>query len=219
MTRTRRAALPPLLCLLLPLGLTACGGEDSPVDGVEVERTVEGGDAGTDEVGTDLVSFELPDGWTVLDEEAMTERAGSDANPLLEDMSDRLGLTPEQLAAQMDAVELYAAAPGGAVQGFLTNVNVIEQPTPPGGLPDAEAIRPELMLFADEVGDIEPIETDSGLEGLRADYRVSSGELDILGEQLYAEIDDQLVIISISAARAEDAAEIADLVERTLAAS
>ncbi|MCP6391219.1 hypothetical protein NL487_30300, partial [Klebsiella pneumoniae] len=74
MTRSRRAALLPLLCLLLPLGLTACGGDDdSPVDGVEVESTVEGGE----EVGTDLVTFELPDGWAVLDQEAMTERAGS----------------------------------------------------------------------------------------------------------------------------------------------
>lgn len=214
MTRSRRAALLPLLCLLLPLGLTACGGDDdSTVDGVEVESTVEGGE----EVGTDLVTFELPDGWAVLDQEAMTERAGSDANPMLEEMSERLGVTPEQLAVQMDAVELYAAAPGGAVDGFLTNVNVIEQPLPSGGLPEPEGIRPDLMAFADEVGDITEIEGD--LEGLRAEYTVSSGGLEVRGEQLYVEVGDQLVIISVSAARAEDAAEVADLVEQSLGAA
>jgi len=216
MTRSRRAALLPLLCLLLPFGLTACGGEDDgPVDGVEVESTVEGGE----EVGTDLVTFELPDGWAVLDQEAMTERAGSDANPMLEEMSERLGLTPEQLASQMDAVELYAAAPGGAVDGFLTNVNLIEQPMPPGGLPDAEGLRPELMAFADEVGDIGAFESEGGLAGLRAEYTVASDGLEVRGQQLYVEVEDQLVIISVSAARAEDAAEVADLVEQSLGAA
>lgn len=84
------------------------------------------------------------------------------------------------------------------------------------GLPEPEAIRPDLMAFADEVGDIEAIQTGGDLEGLRAEYLVVSGDLEISGEQIYAEIADQLVIISISAARAEDAAEIADLVEQTL---
>lgn len=216
MTRSRRAALLPLLGLLLPLGLTACGGDDdSPVDGVEVESTVEGGE----QVGTDLVTFELPEGWAVLDQEAMSERAGSDDNPMLEEMSERLGLTTEQLASQMDAVELYAAAPGGAVDGFLTNVNLIEQPMPPGGLPDPEGLRPELMAFADEVGDIEAFESEGGLAGLRAEYAVASGGLEVRGEQLYVEVEDQLVIISVSAARSEDAAEVADLVEESLGAA
>lgn len=220
MTRSRRAALLPLslppLLLVLGLALTACGGDDeSPVDGVEVESTVEGGE----EVGTDLVTFELPDGWAVLDQETASERAGSDDNPLLEEMADRSGLTPEQLAAQMQAVELYAAAPGGAVDGFLTNVNVVQQPMPPGGLPEPEGLRPELMTFADEVGDIEAIETGGALEGLRAEYLVTSGDLEINGEQLLVEVDDQLVIVSVSAARAEDAAEIADLVEQSLGAA
>ena len=215
MTRSRRTTLLPLLCLLLALGLTACGGDETPVDGVEVESTVEGGE----EVGTDLVTFELPDGWAVLDQETASQKAGSDANPLLGEMADRSGLTPEQLAAQMEAIELYAAAPGGAVDGFLTNVNVVEQPMPPGGLPEPEGLRPELMSFADEVGDIEVIETGRDLEGLRAEYLVASGDLEINGEQILVEVDDQLVIVSISAARAEDAAEIADLVEQTLGAA
>ena len=215
MTRSRRAALalPTVLAALLLAGCS--GDDDSPVDDVEVESTPDAGES----VGTDLVSFELPEGWAVLDSDQAREKAGSDANPMLEELSDRMGMTEDQLAAQMEAIELFAAAPGGAVDGFLTNVNVIEQPMPPGGLPDPEAIRPDLMTFADEVGDIEAVETGGGLDALRAEYVVASGDLEIQGEQLYVEVEDELVIISISAARAEDTAEIADLVEQSLSAA
>lgn len=211
MTLTRRALPLPLL-LVTALLLAGCGGGDEEVEGLAVESSVGSGET----VGTDVVDFELPEGWAVLDTDAARDRAGSEGNPLIDDLSGRMGVTEDQLAEQMKALELFAAAPGGAVDGFLTNVNVVEQPLPPGGLPGPEAMRPELMVFADEVGEIEPLDPGSGLDGLRATYLVESGGRTINGVQLYAEIDDTLVIITVSATEATTAAEVADLVESTL---
>lgn len=212
MTRSRRAALvlPTALAAFL---LAGCGGgdDDSPVDDVEVESTPDTGEA----VGTDLVSFELPEGWAVLDSDQAREKAGSDANPMLEELADRMGMSQDQLAAQMEAIELFAAAPGGAVDGFLTNVNVIEQPSPPGGVPEGDGMRMELMTFADEVGEIEPLDAD-GIDGVRAEYSFATGDLSLNGVQLYIEAGDEIAIITVSATEADDAEDVADAIEETL---
>ena len=211
MTRSRRAAL-ALPTVLAALVLAGCSGDDdSPVDDVEVESTPDAGEA----VGTDLVSFELPEGWAVLDSEQAREKAGSDANPMLEELSDRMGMTEDQLAAQLEAIELFAAAPGGAVDGFLTNVNVIEQPSPPGGVPEGDGMRMELMTFADEVGDIEPLDVD-GVDGVRAEYSFATNGLSLNGVQLYIEAGDEIAIITVSATEAEDADDVADAIEDSL---
>lgn len=212
MTRSRRAAL-SLLSVLVPASVLLGACSDDPLDDVAVEDTVESGET----VETDLVSFALPEGWTVLDAETMRDRAGSEANPLLDDLAERSGIGVDRFVAQMESMELFAAAPGGAVAGLLTNVNVIEQPLPPGGVPEPEAMRPELMVFADEVGDIDELE--GAVEGVRAEYLVESGRVSINGEQFYAELDDSLVVVTVSATEAGDAAEVADLIEETLAAA
>lgn len=215
MTRSRRfLALLPLL--LLPL--SACGGDDGGSGddrqelGVDVESTPEAGES----VGTDLVSFELPEDWAVLDQDQVGEKVGDEDNPVVEDLADRMGLDPAALAQQMQAVELFAAAPGGAVDGFVTNVNVVEQASPPGGVPEGDGLRPQLETFADEVGDIEPLEAGD-LEGVRATYVLETGGQRVNGVQLYVEVDDQVSIITVSARDADDAEDVADTIEDSLA--
>lgn len=216
MTRSRRfLALLPLL--LLPL--TACGGDGDGTDGggdreelgIDVESTPEAGEA----VGTDLVSFELPEDWAVLDQEQVGDQVGDEDNPVVGDLAERMGMDPAALAQQMQAVELFAAAPGDAVDGFVTNVNVVEQASPPGGVPEGDGMRPQLETFADEVGEIDPLDAGD-LEGVRATYVLETGGQRVNGVQLYVEVDDEVSIITVSASDADDAAEVADTIEDSL---
>ena len=213
MTRSRRfLALLPLL--LLPL--SACGGDEGGDDREELGVDVESTPAAGESVGTDLVSFELPEDWAVLDQDQVGDKVGDEDNPVVEDLADRMGLDPAALAQQMQSVELFAAAPGGAVDGFVTNVNVVEQASPPGGVPEGDALRPQLETFADEVGDIEPLEAGD-LEGVRATYVLETGGQRVNGVQLYVEVDDQVSIITVSARDADDAEDVADTIEDSLA--
>lgn len=217
MTRSRRAALalPTVLAALL---LAGCGGGDDGGDGgdredlgFEVESTPDAGES----VGTDLVSFELPEGWAVLDQDEVGEEVGTEDNPVVTDLAERMGIPPTDLAQQMQGIELFAAAPGGAVDGFVTNVNVIEQPLPPGGVPEGDDLRPQLEAFADEVGTLDPIDTDDA-EGVRATYSLTTGGASVNGVQFYIEAGDELSIITVTATRAEDAADVADAIEDSL---
>ena len=80
---------------------------------------------------------------------------------------------------------------------------------------EGDGLRPQLETFADEVGDIEPLEAGD-LEGVRATYVLETGGQQVNGVQFYVEVDDEVSIITVSARDADDAQDVADTIEDSL---
>ncbi len=213
--RTVSAAL-ALLVVLTTGGLTGCG-NDEPGAGSSADSssaadspTTESGD-GTQEVSTDQVRLRLPEGWKTLDgAEALKE--GGEKNPVMTTLAERLGVPREQLVKTMESIDLFAVADGGARGGILTNVNVLHHS---GSLPNEAQFALQVAHFADSSGDVTTVDSAVG-DVLRTDYALDINGLQAQFEVLLTQVGDDLVTITITAADADDAAEVADLVVDSL---
>lgn len=150
------------------------------------------------------VSFDLPSDWDDLDQEKLQEALTD--NEVMDEMTDRMGMTAEQLQQMMSSnLVLYAAAPH-AVDGFLDNLNVMVFDE---ALPNAGTF--ELQYRSLGATDItsEDVTTDAG-DGSRTTYLLEMGEVTVHGEVIAVDVDGKAVVITLSG---HDSGEIADLAD------
>ena len=157
------------------------------------------------------ISFDLPADWDNLDQDTLQE-AMSD-NEVMDEMTDRMGMTSEQLQQMMSSnLVLYAAAPHAA-DGFLDNANVMVFDE---ALPNAGTFELQYRsLGASEITS-EDATTEVG-DGYRTTYVLTMGETTVHGEVIALEVDGKSVVITISGHDAGDTADLADDVADSLA--
>lgn len=151
MTRTHGTRTFAALAAASALALTACGGGEDSSDGDSSSSSTtsssEGGESPEessspseesseeDQASGDAVtarksglSFELPDGWEVIDPSELSKNSAN-APQSLKDMAKSSGTTVDQLLDNLaQTVDLMAM--GETKQGFAENVNVIPNPQP-----------------------------------------------------------------------------------------
>lgn len=134
-----------LLSAALLTTTAACGG-DTP-------RAA--GDSPTPESGplvvtTDEVRFTVPSDWRTLDPDV--------GDSALASAAEDVGVTPQMLEKQLEAVDVMVAAPSPD-KGFLDNVNVSRTPLPLASLAQVE--NQYAMLGVDQL-DVREVETPVG---------------------------------------------------------
>lgn len=192
-------------CLAVVSLTGACSGDGGSSD------SAKGPTSHSFTVAEGKVSFDLPSDWDDLDQDKLQE-AMSD-NKVMDEMTDRMGMTSDQLKQMMStSLVLYAAAPH-AVDGFLDNLNVMVFDE---ALPKAGTF--ELQYRGLGASDIssEDVTTDVG-DGYRTTYLLEMGGAEIHGEVLALEVDGQAVVITMSGHDAGEIADLADDVSASLA--
>lgn len=244
MLRRRHAAVPLALSLFLLVGCSDDGSDEpdndtttsaspSPTD--EPDDSDTDGDDGDDAEDSDDtddsddsaagvpddmqaveaagIRFGLPQGWTVLD--AAEVAKGSGNQQAVKDMADRLGVTPQQLEQMFSSLDLYAVTDQGAQGGFLDNVNVVAADGP---LPNDDQIRQQYLAVGADVESLERSDDDTP-ETVRVAGTMEMQDRSHALEALAVGLDDQYLVITVSAGQAETAGELMDDIEDTLSTS
>lgn len=207
--------------LLLALALTAaCSGDappeeltgdtpqtsdeadDADVDGAEgdeadaaevVDDAAEPQAAEADRDGLVLegggLRLAVPEDWIVLDDDAAFD---PDA---LAEAADALGVSPDQLEAQLQQAEALALDPV-PVNDFSDNVNVALVPGP-AELPDEDLLRADYAQIGADVAAVTERDTPIG-DGVTVEYTLDIGTT-VYGIGLFVVVDGQLVTVTVSA--------------------
>ena len=158
------------------------------------------------------ISFDLPADWDNLDQDTLKE-AMSD-NEVMDEMTDRMGMTSEQLQQMMSSnLVLYATAPH-ATDGFLDNANVMvfDEALPNAG--EHQAAVPQPRRQRDHLRGRD----HGGRRRLPHDVPPDDGrDHGVHGEVIALEVDGKSVVITISGHDAGDTADLADDVADSLA--
>ncbi|MFD1945241.1 hypothetical protein [Nocardioides aestuarii] len=200
MTRTSRILTAALASAAL--ALTGCSGSDGSgsSDGGNGDR---GGSA--NEFTAAGVSFEAPDGWEALDAKDADVSGENTA-----DVAEGLGLTAEELQRTIAAVDLFVVDGDGPQDGFLSNINVLQQD---GQLPDDKVIEQQFSQMGATVNDVS--HPDAGIDDVTAvDYSLQVEPNLVEGISYLVPLGDQVVTITVST---PDRAESADIGEAVLA--
>jgi hypothetical protein len=158
------------------------------------------------------ISFELPKRWITLDAKNVL-RGGVDS-PLIKELSDRLGASPEQLVqAFSSAVQTMSVSDAGAVHGFVDNVNSVGQE---GDVND-DQVKLQLATLGARPGTLTHATSPAG-DVTRVPYtlRTKSGPT-IRAVALAVRTGTATVVVTVSSATAARAAAIADQVQGSLA--
>ena len=83
---------------------------------------------GAQRVESSGISFEVPEGWQSLKASELFD--GTTDTPALQELADRLGVTPDQLAQAMSTIDLFLIGDGGAHGGVVDNINVLSTGVP-----------------------------------------------------------------------------------------
>lgn len=221
--------------LLLALALTAaCGGDTPPEDPTDDAPEV-AEDAGDDDVDVDDDAVDdepevdasdpdasadtdgmvltgaglqlvVPEDWIVLGDDAEFD---PDA---LADAAAAMGVSPEQLEAQLQQAEALALDPV-PVDDFADNVNITVVPGPPE-LPDEDLLRADYAQIGAEVTEVADRDTPVG-EGVHVAYTLDVGTT-VYGVGLFVVVDDQLVTVTASSGQDGVAGPLLDGIIATL---
>ena len=198
--------------LLLALSLASCSDDDK---GSTPDHSSKGSSEDTQTITLDEygVSFEAPEGWTEIDpDEALS---GSGSNPALDELAERMGMTPEEAAQGLSAAsKLMLFSDAEAVGGFLANINVVIVPGDAGM--DDEAIKNDFVALGGTVGDIERGSSEVG-DTIRVPYQLPVADHTVEGASIFVDIGDEFVNVTVSTTDADETEELADLVEESLA--
>ncbi|WP_228942209.1 hypothetical protein [Nocardioides sp. Leaf374] len=169
----------------------------------------------TQEVATDQVAFDVPGSWVTVD--AAEAFSGDDAteDPVVQDLAERLGVTPEQAVQTFAQMDLIVTSDGERDAGVLTNLNVVHVP---GALPTESAARAELKQIGATITSIEAVETGAG-DALRVAYTLEAGGGQVRSQALAVDVDGQLVTITVTAGTETTSDELTDLVVDSLTAA
>jgi hypothetical protein len=214
------------LVLAVTVGLGGCG-SDSPSakatpSGASSTATSTATPTSTptrDAVGSQVVrirkygiSFELPKGWITLDAKKVL-RSGGGKNPVLDELADRMGTTPDQLVRTWsDAVQTFSVSDEGAHHGFLENVNSVGQDQ----VLNDENIKLQLATIGAKPASFEHATSPVGdVTRIPYDLPTKVG-LTVRGVAVVVYTADATVIITVSSSSAASAAKIADQVVASL---
>jgi hypothetical protein len=209
-----------LAALALGLGVVAVVTSDS--DGGSSTSESDAADGGPDQADIpDLVSFSDPDGefevsvpeeWVAVSMRGDISGTGAEAFPDDEAKSAAL----DQMLGGMPRLIVFAAVdPTTVGTRFLTNVNVVRVPGPPGGdLGVLEEIAPREVAAqgGEQVGEPERVTLASG-DALRIEYENEA--LDAEFVQFYVMDDDMVWTLTFNAADLADYEGLPDAVAET----
>lgn len=197
MTRTSRALAAVLSSAAL--ALTGCSGSGSSDGG--------NGDSGeaANEFTAAGVSFEAPDGWEALE----ADQAGTpDA-----DVAEGLGMSAEQLQQTIAAVDLFVVDGDGPQDGFLSNINVLQQD---GQLPADGVIEEQFGQMGATVNGVS--HPDAGIDDVTAvDYSLQVETNTVEGISYLVPLGDQVVTITVSTPDRAESTGIGEAVLASLA--
>ncbi|RNL79948.1 hypothetical protein [Nocardioides marmorisolisilvae] len=200
---------------VLALGLTAgCGGSSGPkTDGPAGTSTTSssGVEVQTVALKKHGFSFQLPKGWSKIDRDG----ALNASNPVMKNMAEKLGTTPEKLIQYVEtSVEVMAVTDQGADSGFLENVNVV--PLTPGQATESQ-MRLQIAAVGGKTSDTSTVDTPIG-KGVTITYTLATGGTVVAGKALAvgASSDDQ-VLITVSAHTASAAGDQLEAILASLA--
>ena len=157
------------------------------------------------------VSFELPSDWDDLDQDMLIDASAN--GPLMDELTDRMGLTTEQLQQMASSnLVLFAAAPH-AEDGLLSNLNVMVFDE---ALPKAGALELQYRGIGATDMTSEDVSTDAG-DGSRLTYTLEIKDVTMYAEVIALDVDGKAVLITMSGHDAGELADLADDVADSLA--
>ncbi len=188
-------------CLLT----ASCGGSD---DASPKPAAASSSAPDTRTVSSSGVSFDVPAGYSEVD---ASDVSGDDAT--YADLAERLGVTTAEFGQAMKSVDLFLFSDEGPKDGFLDNINVIEQP---GELPGDDVLKAQFGQLGATVNDIQRTDTDAG-EVADIDYDLEVKGHQVAGRGVLLSTDDgNVVTITVSAGERDDASELGDQIVATL---
>lgn len=218
-----------LVILLVPVALLACTSDDDadpadtsasetteaiePTSGTtETVRTASiPSDARVIEVEELGVRFAAPAGWETVDPDELDD---DPANTVLDELAERAGVTPDELAASIEeGVELYVFS-DEPDDSYTANINILAAPA--DAVPsDAELTADFEALGANNV-EIERSTTSAGAEAVSARYTVRLGDLRVRGVSVFTETDDGVVNITASTTNRREANDLGELIRSSI---
>lgn len=157
------------------------------------------------------VAFELPKGWITLD--AKKVLTGTGKNPILDELANRMGTTPEKLAQTFSAaVQTFSVTDEGAHDGFLDNVNTVGQDQ----VLNDDSIKLQLATVGAKPGTIVHASSAAG-DVTRVPYVLPTKTgLTVQAVAVVVHTAKATVVVTVSSSTAAAAARIADQVEASL---
>ena len=154
----------------------------------------------------------MPEGWESLKASELFD--GAPDNPALQELSDRLGLSPEQLAQAMSTIDLFLVSDAGAHGGVVDNVNVLST-----GVPLNESqVKLQLAAVGATQPEISHARTKLG-DAISATYDVELGGTSVRGGGIYLEGPDGAVAVTVSTSDAGTTQRLVAQILDTLDAS
>ncbi len=191
---------------LVGLALTgACSSDDGssaqPATSSQGSHTV-------DEAG---ISFDLPSDWEDFDRDRVVEVLSDSA--AMDEMTDRMGVTSEQLRMMLGSdMVLYAGVPNAGA-GFRDNLNVTVTAT---GMPDSASFEQEARQAGATGLSTDNVTTEVG-DGYLTTYQLQLNDVEIHGAAIALQVDDKLVVIKVIGTDAGDINRLAEGVLDSLA--
>jgi hypothetical protein len=157
------------------------------------------------------ISFELPKSWLTLDAKNVL-KGGADS-PLIKELADRLGASPEQLIQTFSsAVQTMSVSDDGAVHGFVDNVNTVGQE---GDVND-DQVKLQLATIGAKPGELTHASSPAG-DVTRVPYTLpTKAGPTIRGVALAVRTSKATVVVTVSSSTAARAGAIADQVQGSL---
>lgn len=157
------------------------------------------------------VAFELPKAWVTIDAKAALP--GHTRSPVLDELADRMGTTPERLAQTLSSSVLtLSVSDKGAQHGFLDNVNSVGQDEV---LTD-DAIKLQLVALGAKPGAFEHATSPAG-DVTRVSYDLpTKAGFTVRAVVVAVTVEDATVFVTVSSSSAPGAAKIADQIQASL---
>ena len=160
------------------------------------------------EVSAIGVSFDAPEGWQQMD----PGEADVDSD-VVKELAEGLGTTPDQFAQNMKSVDLFVVDDAGARDGFLANINMLDQP---GRLPEDDQFEDQFRALGAEVVDLTHEEADVG-DVVVVGYTLRLQDHAIEGISYLFDQDDQVVTVTVSTLDRQQSETIGGRILDTLA--
>lgn len=184
-----------------------------PADSETSEETSEGSEtsdaAGEDgKVTSDQagVSFEVPEGWKVVDPEEALSGGGGEAPKEIEDMAKAQGMSADQFLQQI-AQQTDVIVFGEQKGNFTSNVNVVASPQM---LTEAQ-LKSQLETINAKVEKTEEVDSPLG-KVLDGTYVLPMGGQEVHGRMIVAPTDKGAAVVTVSAGSAKDSDEVAQVI-------